>query len=82
LVVLLLFVLVLIPVSASSQRERFKRDDGAPKKGDVAPTFTLKTLDGEKEVDIAMKTLDGEKEFDIARLLGRKPIILIFGSYT
>ncbi|MBW1945828.1 MAG: hypothetical protein JRJ51_23805 [Deltaproteobacteria bacterium] len=65
----MLFVLVLIPVGASSQRERFKRDDGAPKKGDVAPTFTLKTL-------------DGEKEFDIARLLGRKPIILIFGSYT
>ena len=69
LVVLLLFVLVLIPVSASSRRERFNRDDGAPKKGDVAPTFSLKTL-------------DGKKEFDIARLIGRKPIILIFGSYT
>ena len=67
--VLLLFVLVLTPVGASSQRERFNRDDGAPKKGDVAPTFTLKTLDGEKEVDIA-------------KLIGRKPIILIFGSYT
>ena len=69
LVVLLLFVLVFIPVSAASQRGRFKGDAGAPKKGDVAPTFTLNTLDGKKEVDIA-------------KLIGRKPIILIFGSYT
>ena len=68
-VVLLLFILVLIPVIASSQRGRSRGDDGAPKKGDVAPTFTLKTLDGKKEVDIA-------------KLVGRKPIILIFGSYT
>lgn len=45
------------------------RDDGALKVGDVAPLFTLKSLDGKKETDL--------KGFR-----GKKPVILFFGSYT
>ena len=39
------------------------------KVGDKAPNFTLKTLDGKKEV-----TLSSFK--------GKQPVLLVFGSYT
>jgi len=50
-------------------RERMMKDDGAPKVGDVAPTFALKTLEGEEVVDLGA-------------FKGDKPAVLIFGSYT
>ncbi len=50
-------------------RERMSRDDGAPKVGDVAPAFTLKSLDGKSETDLAS-------------FKGKKPVLLFFGSYT
>ncbi len=50
-------------------RERMMRDDGAPKVGDVAPVFTLKSLDGKSETDLAS-------------FQGKKPVLLFFGSYT
>ncbi len=34
-------------------RERMMGDDNAPKVGDVAPVFTLKSLDGTSETDLA-----------------------------
>jgi len=37
--------------------------------GDVAPDFTLKTLDGKKTVTLS-------------RFQGKKPVLLVFGSYT
>lgn len=37
--------------------------------GDVAPTFTLKSLDGESETNLAIYR-------------DQKPVILFFGSYT
>lgn len=43
--------------------------DDAPKVGAVAPTFKLKTLDGKREV--ALETFKG-----------KRPVVLIFGSYT
>ena len=69
LTLVIILALLIIPSSGTSQRGRPDRDDGAPKVGDMAPTFKLKTLDGQKEVDIG-------------KLIGKKPIILIFGSYT
>ena len=45
------------------------RDDGAPKVGQVAPTFKLNSL-------------DGKTGFDLASFKGHKPVILLFGSYT
>ena len=55
--------------SPSHGRERMMRDDGAPKVGDVAPAFTLKSLDGKSETDLAS-------------FKGQKPVLLFFGSYT
>ena len=50
-------------------RARMMRDDNAPKVGDVAPVFTLKSLDGKSETDLAS-------------FKGKKPVLLFFGSYT
>ena len=45
------------------------RPDTAPKLASSAPNFTLKTLSGEEEVDLAS-------------FRGKKPVVLVFGSYT
>ncbi len=50
-------------------RERMMRDDDAPKVGDVAPVFTIKSLDGKSETNLAS-------------FKGKKPVLLFFGSYT
>jgi hypothetical protein len=50
-------------------RERMMRDDNAPKVGDVAPVFTIKSLDGKSETNLAS-------------FKGKKPVLLFFGSYT
>jgi hypothetical protein len=50
-------------------RERMSKDDGAPKVGDVAPTFKLKSVDGKSETNFAS-------------FRGKKPVVLFFGSYT
>ena len=44
-------------------------DDGAPRRGDLAPDFTLKTIDGAREVTLS-------------QFRGRQPVVLIFGSWT
>ena len=51
------------------RRGMMMRDDGAPKAGDKAPTFTLKSL-------------DGKSEFSLESAKGKKPVLLFFGSYT
>ena len=48
---------------------RRSADREAPKVGDTAPLFTLKTLDGKREV-----SLDSFR--------GKRPVMVIFGSYT
>ncbi len=53
---------------AANRRNARQRPAGL-KIGDVAPTFQLKSLDGKAETD-----LDSFK--------GKKPVVLIFGSYT
>jgi hypothetical protein len=45
------------------------RDDGAPKVGQLAPEFKLKTLDGTAEIELAS-------------FRGKSPVVLLFGSYT
>ena len=52
---------------------RIRRDIGAPKKGDIAPDFSVEKLNG-----------DGKRSgemFNLSSLFG-KPIALLFGSYT
>lgn len=71
------FVAVASGLSAARAQERPDRpanewntmDDRAPKKGDVAPDFTLKSIDGKSEV-----TLSDFRD--------KKPVVLIFGSWT
>ena len=55
--------------SPSYGREGMMRDDNAPKVGDAAPVFTIKSLDGKSETDLAS-------------FKGKKPVLLFFGSYT
>ncbi len=51
------------------RREREPSADTAPQVGDDAPPFRLKSLDGKSETDIT--------DFK-----GKKPVVLLFGSYT
>ncbi len=51
------------------RNDRPSRTGAAPQVGDSAPAFKLKSLDGKSETDIA--------DFK-----GKKPVVLLFGSYT
>ena len=48
---------------------RVRPEGNAPRIGDDAPTFVLKSLDGKSETNLA----------DFA---GKRPVVLYFGSYT
>ena len=50
-------------------RRNARQRPASLKIGQVAPTFKLKSLDGESETDLAS-------------FKGKKPVVLIFGSYT
>ncbi len=43
--------------------------DAGPKAGDRAPDFSLKTEDGKSEIRLS-------------KLIGKRPVVLVFGSYT
>ena len=51
------------------QRPGDQRMSGGPRIGDTAPDFKLKTKDGDKEVQLAS-------------FKGKRPVVLVFGSYT
>lgn len=75
LVVLLLMVVGCFSVEQDQEKqkrqEREKRRANTPnlEVGEMAPTFVLKSLDGESETDLAS-------------FRGEKPVVLFFGSYT
>ncbi len=46
-----------------------KEHDHAPAVGSEAPNFKLKTA-------------DGKSEMELTSLRGKKPVVLVFGSYT
>jgi len=50
-------------------KKMMSKPDGAPQVGKTAPLFKLKSLDGKTATDL--KTFQG-----------KKPVVLIFGSYT
>ena len=70
---------LLVATTAQAQRGRramraqrpgmMSMEQGALQVGDMAPTFTLKSLDGESETALAS-------------FRGVKPVVLLFGSYT
>ena len=51
------------------QRRSRPTEAGAPQVGDMAPTFKLKSLDGKSVTDLGS-------------FKGKKPVVLLFGSYT
>jgi len=52
-----------------AQRGKRGDDGNALVKGEVAPDF-------------ALKSLDGESETKLSDFRGKKPVVLFFGSYT
>ena len=53
----------------SSHKWQVKQDKKAPKTGDIAPDFTLFDVTGTKSVTLS-------------DFRGKKPVVLVFGSYT
>ena len=49
--------------------KKLRQTDTAPKVGDPAPLFKLKSN-------------DGKSVFDLRSFRGEKPVVLLFGSYT
>ena len=76
-ITILMCVIFLAPdclAQGDRERKRKKRrgmrsDKNALKVGEIAPNFKLKSLDGKSETELS--------EFK-----GKKPVVLIFGSYT
>jgi hypothetical protein len=64
--------LVLVSSAAVAQQQGppgRSGEDAAPKVGDIAPLFTLKSL-------------DGTSEWSLEEFRDSKPVVLFFGSYT
>jgi len=77
-IILTIILLHILPVEIAfsqtraeraKQRNNRDKDDGAPKAGEMAPIFTVKSL-------------DGTSEFALENFRQQKPVILFFGSYT
>lgn len=70
----MMLVATLFVTMGAAEVENQKRGkrgpDKAPKVGDDAPAFKLKRND------------DDSKEVELASFKGKKPVVLIFGSYT
>ena len=52
----------------------------ARKDGDRPREGTLKV--GEAAPNFKLKSLDGKSEVELASFKGKKPVVLVFGSYT
>ena len=57
------------PQRRSRRPARQQADDKAPRVGQMAPDFRLKSLDGKSETRLS-------------QFRGKKPVVLFFGSYT
>ena len=62
-------LLALTPTTAQAQSARFDQfADTSPKAGEMAPDFTLMTLDNEP--------------FNLMEAVGEMPLVIEFGSFT
>lgn len=67
-----LLLAVCLPAMAQERKSRSRKGDRVPdklKSGDTAPDFALKSLDGKQTVKLSS-------------FKGKKPVALVFGSYT
>ncbi len=75
MLLLLYQTLIIVNVFSQQNSEKGKqlrkrgKDDDAPKAGEKAPIFKIKSL-------------DGKTEFNLEDFRDKKPVILFFGSYT
>ena len=62
-------LMVVLPLTLSAQSAKFDEFPTVePKAGDMAPDFTLKTVDGE--------------DFQLSEAVAQQPVVIEFGSYT
>ena len=61
-------------------RERRKQEEDLPVRGEVAPDFHLKLLKGSNLPEHVAP--DAEGRIRLSDYAGKKPVVLIFGSYT
>jgi len=72
LLVFTMFVGVMLPWQSRAWRTEDRRSNGGgggTEVGEMAPTFTLMSLDGKGETNLAS-------------FRGKRPVVLFFGSYT
>ena len=72
--VLALGAMLVVAEAAEAQRQRGRR------KGDLRTPDKLNV--GDTAPDFSLKTLDGKETVTLSQFKGKKPVVLIFGSYT
>jgi cytochrome oxidase Cu insertion factor (SCO1/SenC/PrrC family) len=67
--VVVLLAFLLVPPALYSQNARFEEfTETKPMAGEIAPDFTLETVDGER--------------FTLSEVYAEQPVVIEFGSYT
>ena len=86
LALLVLMCAAAAPPEAAGARPRSRADrEGALKLGQPAPDFDLAVLDPKTHEPLKVKDDDGAQKvqtFKLSSLQGKKPVVLVFGSYT
>jgi peroxiredoxin len=65
------FAILLTGMTAFAQQRR---------PGDLRSNVNLQI--GDPAPDFKLKTLDGKREVQLSSFKGRRPVVLVFGSYT
>jgi hypothetical protein len=72
---ILLTIALLAAADAASAQQRPGR-----RKGDLRMPDTLRV--GDAAPDFKLKTTDGSREVTLSSFKGKRPVVLVFGSYT
>ena len=72
---------ILIYLTCEFQRT-CDRSDGGPGIGGGRPGIGGGIAEGKLAPDFKLKTVDGKREVTLSSFAGKKPVALIFGSYT
>ncbi len=65
---------------AQQQPRPGAQQKGGQRKGDLRAQSNLRV--GDIAPDFKLKTKDGDREVQLASFRGKKPVVLVFGSYT
>ena len=78
MVLLYLFLIGSLFTPAFGQNGGSSRRKGTIKVGDPAPDFNLEVLSANTDV----KNTDANKTIKLSSFVAKRPVVLIFGSYT